>query len=178
MSQVILKENIRKIGRIGDVVTVKDGFAFNYLIPQNKAIPATQSNLINLEKQREKMLEEDNKNKDVAQTLATTIPAVILLARDINENGSLYGSISSKDIIEEIPSITNKHAIHLEKHIHLYGVYNVEIDLHHDVIVNIKLSISDTKDNAQKQIDNLSKKKESTPKKINDEVKTSDKDPI
>ena len=153
MSKVILKENIRNLGRIGDVVSVKDGYAFNYLIPMNKVLPATPENLKNLETTKVKMLAEDKKHKDLAQQVAKKIPSHILLAREVNENGVLYGAISMKDIADALPAVTDKHSIHLKNHhIHTYGLYDIQVELHHDVIVDVQLSISDTIDNAQKQL--------------------------
>lgn len=154
MSKVILKENIRNLGRIGDVVSVKDGYAFNYLIPMAKVLPATPENLKKLETEKVKMLEEDKKHAEIAQQIAKKIPPHILLAREVNENGVLYGAISTKDVADALPAITDKHAIHLKNnHIHTYGVYSVQVELHHDVVVSVKLSISDTIDNAQKQLE-------------------------
>jgi large subunit ribosomal protein L9 len=166
MSQVILKENIRRLGRIGDVVSVKDGYAFNYLIPLNKAIPATKDNLKSLESQKELMIKEDQKHSEVARKIAEKIPTQIFLAREINENSVLYGSITAKDILDIVPGVTDKHAIHFKNnHIHAYGIYAVDIELHHDVVVNTTLSISDTIENAQKQLQESTKKHKSVNKK-------------
>lgn len=156
MTQIILKENIRKLGRIGDVVIVKNGYAFNFLIPQKKALPATKENLSDLESQKAQMVIEDQRKKTIAQNLANNIPKELCITREVNENGLLYGSIAAKDILDEIKIITDKHNIHFSHNIHKYGVYNIEIELHHDVVANLRLSISDTLENAQKQISALS----------------------
>jgi large subunit ribosomal protein L9 len=169
MSQVILKENIRRLGRIGDVVSVRDGYAFNYLIPLNKAIPATKENLKSLESQKELMIKEDQKHKEVASKIAEKIPTQIFLTREINENSVLYGSITAKDILEVVPQITDKHAIHFKNHhIHTYGIYPVDIELHHDVIVSVTLSIADTIESAKKQLQESTKKHKSVNKKSSD----------
>ena len=174
MSQVILKENIRRLGRIGDVVSVKDGYAFNYLIPLNKAIPATKDNLKSLDSQKELMIQEDKKHKEIASKIAEKIPTQIFLAREINENSVLYGSITAKDILEFAPEITDKHAIHFKNnHIHTYGIYAVDIELHHDVIVNITLSIADTIENAKKQLQESIKKHKNVNKKSSEKEQDS-----
>ncbi len=162
MSYIILKENIRKLGRIGEIVNVAPGYAFNFLIPQSKAIPATQENKAALEKQREQMIQEDIAHKNVAQQLAKTLPLSVFLSRDINENGVLYGHITAKDVLEQLPQIKDKHSIHFKKNIHSYGVYDIEIELHHDVVVKMHLSISDSVENAKKQLQDFlqPKKKE------------------
>lgn len=166
MAQVILKENIRKLGRIGDVVKVKDGYAFNFLVPQKKALPATKQNLEDLENQKAQMIVEDQKKRDAAQILAGKMPRELCLVREVNENGLLYGSISAKDILDEIDAITDKHNIRIGHGINKYGVYNIEIELHHDVVVGLCLSISDTVENAQKQMSspNENKKAKKTKK--------------
>lgn len=158
MSKVILKENIRNLGRVGQVVSVKDGHAFNYLIPQNKAIPATKENLSLIEVEREKLIKEDLEHKKIAQKIAEKLPKILLLARPINENGVLYGVLSAKDIIAEIPSIPNKHAVHFKQQISTYGVYQIELELHHDVILNITVSVSDTKESATAQLEKMNRK--------------------
>ncbi len=163
MSKVILKENIRNLGRIGDVISVKDGYAFNYLIPMNKVLPATPENLRNLESAKVQMLADDKKHKELAQELAKKIPQHVLLAREVNENGVLYGAISVKDVADALPMITDKHSIHLKNHhIHMYGIYGIQVELHHDVIVDVQLSISDTIENAQKQLVNKPAKQNET----------------
>ena len=160
MSQVILKESIRKLGKIGDVVSVKDGYAFNYLIPKGKAVSATKQNLDILESQKAAMLQEDAKKREIAKQLLEKLPREIFLVRAINENGVLYGTISAKDIIEAVPQITNKHAVHFKGLIHSYGVYTIELELHHDVIHVLSVSIADTVDNAKKQLQDSKTKKE------------------
>ena len=162
MSQVILKENIRKVGRIGEVVTVAAGYAFNFLIPQNKAVPATKDNIAALEIEKERLVKEDSAKKDFAQKLAATLPTSVFLAREINQNGALYGHISAKDILEQLPEIKDKHAVHFGKNINSYGVHEVEVELHHDVVLKLLVSLSDTAENAKKQLQEFQqpKKKE------------------
>ena len=153
MSQIILKENIRKLGRVGQIVEVSPGYAFNFLIPQSKAVPATKANIAMLEQEREKIIKEDNIHKENAIKIAQTLPSSVFLSREINENGVLYGHITAKDVLEQLPQIKDKHCIHFKKHIHSYGVYEINAELHHDVVVKIQLSISDTIENAKKQLE-------------------------
>jgi|GEM_PF-133062 len=174
MSQVILKENIRKVGRIGEIVTVAAGYAFNFLIPQNKAVPATKENISALAIEKERMVKEDTAKKDAAQKLASTLPSSVFLAREINQNGVLYGHISAKDVLEQLPSVSDKHAIHFRKNINSYGVYEVEIELHHDVILKLHVSLSDTTENAKNQLQDFQKPKKKEKKAIEAESSAQD----
>lgn len=159
MAQIILKENVRKLGRVGEIVTVKDGYAFNFLIPSSKAIPATKENIAKLESQKESIIQEDLKYKQQAQVIASKLPSFLLIERKINENGTLYGAITAKDVAESLPFSINKHNIVLKSHnINAYGVYDVSIVLHYDVSVDIKISISDTTQNAQIQLEKYQSK--------------------
>lgn len=166
MSQVILKENIRKVGRIGEIVTVAAGYAFNFLIPQNKAVPATKENIAALAVEKEKMVKEDLARKEFAQKLVATLPSSIFLAKEINQNGALYGHISAKDILEQLPEIKDKHSVHFGKNISSYGVHEVEVELHHDVVLKLHVSISDTVENAKTQLQEFQKPKKKEKKSI------------
>lgn len=177
MSQVILKENIRKVGRIGEVVTVAAGYAFNFLIPQNKAVPATKENIIALAIEKEKMVKEDAIRKDAAQKLASTLPSSIFLAREINQNGVLYGHISAKDVLEQLPTIADKHAVHFRKNINSYGIHEVEVELHHDVILKLHISLSDTIENAKKQLQEFQQPKKKEKKSMEVDSSIQDETP-
>ena len=177
MSQVILKENIRKVGRIGEIVTVAAGYAFNFLIPQNKALPATKENIAALAIEKERMVKEDSAKKDAAQKLASTLPSSIFLAREINQNSVLYGHISAKDVLDQLPSIANKHAVHFRKNINSYGIHEVEVELHHDVILKLHVSLSDTIENAKKQLQEFQQPKKKEKKVTESESSTQDEIP-
>ena len=176
MSQVILRENIRKVGRIGEIVNVAAGYAFNFLIPQNKAVPATKENIAALAIEKEKMVKEDAARKESAQKLASTLPSSIFLAREINQNGVLYGHISAKDVLEQLPAIADKHAVHFRKNINSYGVHEVEIELHHDVILKLHVSLSDTVENAKKQLQDFQQPKKKEKKATESESSVQDEE--
>jgi large subunit ribosomal protein L9 len=160
MAEIILKEHVRKLGKIGQVVKVANGYAFNFLIPHGKALPATPDNLLILEKHKSQMIIDDQKNKEIAQELLKKIPSEICIAKSVNQNGALYGAISAKDVAEQIKLITDKHSVRFSQNIQKYGVYSAEIDLHHDVVAKVLISVSDTIENAKNQILAVSTKKE------------------
>ncbi len=103
--EVILLERIEKIGKLGDVVKVKDGFARNYLLPQNKALRANKENLSIYEKEKEKY-EKLNKDKlSAAEKIAKNMQDVsINIIKQASDSGQLYGSVSTRDISDELKS--------------------------------------------------------------------------
>ena len=101
--EVILLERIEKVGKLGDVVKVKDGFARNYLLPQNKALRANKENLSVYEKEKEKY-EKLNKDKlAAAEKIANNMDDVsINIIKQASDSGQLYGSVSTRDIADEL----------------------------------------------------------------------------
>lgn len=163
MSNIILTENVRNLGKIGSIVNVKSGYAFNYLIPTGKAIPATEENVKVIEIKRKDLIKQDEEAKKVAQTLANQMPKTIFIAKPVNENGTLYGAISQKDVVAELPKIASKHMVHFKNSIISYGVHTAELELHHDVVLQIQISVSDTKENAKLQIEKKQNAETATP---------------
>ena len=147
--EVILLERIEKVGKLGDVVKVKDGFARNYLLPQNKALRANKENLSVYEKEKEKY-EKLNKDKLVAaEKIAKNMDDVsINIVKQASDSGQLYGSVSTRDIADEL----NKEGYKIEKKqivlksvIKTVGEHEVRIVIHPEHIINIMVSISKTK---------------------------------
>src|SRR5580698_7737224 len=98
---IILMENVEKLGQVGDVVKVKDGYARNYLLPRQMGMPATAGNIKRIEKEKAKRLAEDEAVRKVAQQKAETLNKVSLtVAVEVNDQEKLYGAISESDIIE------------------------------------------------------------------------------
>ena len=97
--KVILTSNIRKLGKIGDLVNVKSGFARNYLFPQNKALRETKKNLEHFKKLKEEIIAKEKIQKDKAEIILTELEDVkIVFIREADDNDQLYGSVSVKDI--------------------------------------------------------------------------------
>lgn len=147
--QVILKKDIPKLGKAGDVVKVKDGFARNYLIPKGLAILANQKTLKALERERKTILAKAERERKKAQSLAEKLQELSLtLYRRVVEEGRLYGSVSAVDIVkalEERGIEIEKNQVLLEEPIKSVGVYEVNIKVGGDLVVPIKVEVIEEK---------------------------------
>ena len=168
MVQVILIERIEKLGKIGDVVEVKPGYARNFLLPKNKALRSTKENLVSFESRRAEIEAQDTEKSSVASRLADTLSGKeIVLIRAASESGQLYGSVTARDIANEIvtqlsENITRNQVI-LEVPVKQLGIFPQKINLHGDVNAVIDLNVAKTEDEAktqrQKLIDAANKQK-------------------
>ena len=164
--EVILIENIEKLGKVGDIVKVKDGYARNYLIPKKKVLRANKENLKVFEEKKSSIEAEENKRKEKSEEIAKKIQGLeILIIRNAAENGQLYGSVTSKDIVKEI-FLLNKiqfinEQINLKKTLKSIGVFEVEISVYTNLKAKVLVSIAKTKELGLKQI-----KEFKNPKKI------------
>ena len=143
--QVILREDIEKLGKIGDLVKVKDGFGRNYLIPLKKAIEATPKNVNAMEHARKMVSDRLRKLKKEAAADAENIKALALTIRaKAGEEGKLFGSVTSMDIADaaKAQGVTiDKRKIHLEEPIKRLGEFTVPVKLHTDVMVDLKVTV-------------------------------------
>jgi len=152
---IILTEKINNLGKLGDVVKVKDGYARNYLLPQGKAIRATKDNIESFNKEKSRIVAENESNKKDALKLSESMKSLsIVLIRPASETGQLYGSVSTRDIAHSVKennfSITHKQVI-LEKPIKDLGIQKINISLHPEVIVPITLNTARTMEEAKTQ---------------------------
>ena len=152
---IILTEKVNSLGKLGDVVKVKDGYARNYLLPQGKAIRATKDNLENFSKEKSKREADNENNKKVAQKLSESLKDLsIVILRPASETGQLYGSVSTRNIADSISkkdfSIMHKQVI-LEKPVKELGIQKINISLHPEVIVSINLNVARTMEEAKTQ---------------------------
>ena len=167
--EIILLESFDKLGKIGDVVKVKDGFARNYLLPQKKALRANKSNKEYYEKIK-KDLEENNKKlvKDAILLSENLKKIEMVFLRQASETGQLYGSVSPKDIsnfLHEKNINVSPSNINLTTPIKNLGIFEIIIKLHADVIVNVKINVATSEEKAQEQKKML--EKEIAVKKVN-----------
>jgi large subunit ribosomal protein L9 len=153
--QVILLERILKLGQMGDVVTVKDGFARNYLLPQGKALRANKANLARFENERAdieaKNLERQKEAEAVNEKLNGT---KYVMVRSAGETGQLYGSVSTRDIAEALEEKGFKVArnqILLQNPIKVIGMHDVEIQLHAEVFSTVTVNVARSEDEAERQ---------------------------
>ena len=154
--EVILLEQVEKLGKMGDKVTVKTGFARNYLLPNKKALRATEANVAYFEEQK-KELEKHNKTllADAEKKAETLQGFATTLIRQAAETGQLYGSVTIRDIavaIKEAGHDVERRYVHLDKAIKDLGVYEVKINLHPEVTQKILVNIARTDDEAKKQM--------------------------
>ena len=159
--EVILLEHVNKLGKMGDKVTVKNGYARNYLLPSKKALRATEANLAVYEKQKAE-LEAHNKTLfDNAKKQAADLEGFkVVLIRQAAETGQLYGSVSIRDIaaaMKEAGKDIERRFIYLERPIKDLGIYKVSINLHPEVSQEILVNVARTDDEAKKQENNYNK---------------------
>ncbi|NJM50103.1 MAG: 50S ribosomal protein L9 [Sphingomonadales bacterium] len=156
---IILLERVEKLGAIGDVVTVKDGYARNFLLPNKKALRANESNKKLFEANRAK-IEADNadRRKDAESTSKNVEGKQIVLIRAASNTGQLYGSVTVRDITEGLNANggdVNKSMIILERPIKALGVYDVRVVLHPEVSVKISVNVARSDDEAELQKDGV-----------------------
>ncbi len=171
--EVILLEHIKKLGKLGDVVKVKDGYARNFLIPTKKALRANNKNLEFFKKEKEKLESDNQELKSQASQKAKIIEnKSITLIRQASETGQLYGSVTSRDIAKQLNDNENKFEhrnIQLNTVIKEIGMHIVKVVLHAEVEVSIKVNVARTEEEASLQ-------EKSKPKSTRD--KTIDADDI
>lgn len=152
---VILLERVEKLGNMGDVVSVKPGFARNFLIPQDKALRATQANRIRFEAEREYLEQRNAENAEKAAIDGKSISGTqITMIRRAGDTGQLYGSVSVRDIYESlmVKEISAKrNQIIIEQPIKTLGVHDVLIRLHAEVSVPITVNVARSEDEAERQ---------------------------
>ena len=141
--QIVLKEDIEKLGRRGEVVKVADGYARNYLLPFGKALSATPGNLKVIEREKRRYVARLSKEKEENEVLARRIQDVSLtLVRKVGENDVLYGSVTSADIGESLQKegiVVDKRRIQLPEPIKSLGIYSVPVRLHPEVTAEVKV---------------------------------------
>lgn len=143
--KVILTDEIRGLGTRGDVVTVKDGYARNYLIPKNLAREATAGNLKSVEQERKKWALLSQQEKDVAQKAAASVQGVkVTIAKRVGEHGNLFGSVTANDIADALLARgieVDKRRIELAHPIKTLGSHDVDVRLHREVSAHIQVEV-------------------------------------
>jgi large subunit ribosomal protein L9 len=153
--QVILLERVENLGAIGDVVKVRDGFARNFLLPQKKALRANDENKKLFEARRAEIEARNAETRASAVKASGNIDGKsYVLIRQAGEAGQLYGSVSSRDIADEIVKAgakVDRSAVVLDKPIKTIGLYDVRVRLHAEVSVGIKVNVARSQDEAERQ---------------------------
>jgi large subunit ribosomal protein L9 len=153
--QVILLERIGRLGQMGDVVTVKDGFARNFLLPQGKALRATTANRERFERDRSQLEARNLELKSEAQAVATKLGGQsFIVIRQAGDSGQLYGSVTTRDIATVVTeggfSIERRQVL-LDRPIKTLGVHEVRIGLHSEVEPHVLVNVARSPDEAARQ---------------------------
>jgi len=153
--QVILLERIGRLGQMGDVVNVKNGYARNFLLPQKKALRATEENLARFEKERTQLEARDLELKKEAEAVAAKLAGQSFLAiRQAGDTGQLYGSVTTRDLAEVVTAggfSIDRRQIVLDRPIKTLGLHPTRVALHPEVIVQITLNVARSEDEAERQ---------------------------
>ena len=153
--QVILLERVAKLGQMGDVVDVKPGFARNYLLPQGKALSASDANIKGFEEQKAQLEASNLETRKEAEQLAEKLDGQqFIVIRQASDGGSLYGSVSTRDAAavatEEGFSIDRKQVL-IRQPIKTLGLHDVEVHLHPEVEVTMQLNVARSPEEAELQ---------------------------
>ena len=153
--KIILLERLEGRGALGDVITVKDGYARNYLLPHQKALRANAANLKIFEGQRVEIEARNAKTKDAAGQSGEKLDGTVyILIRQAGESGQLYGSVSGRDVADAVNAEAGKverAMVVLDKPIKTLGLHHVKVRLHAEVVVSVTLNIARSQDEAERQ---------------------------
>jgi large subunit ribosomal protein L9 len=152
---VILLERVEKLGAIGDVVKVKDGFARNFLLPRKKALRANDANKKVFEANRDRIVADNASRRTEAEAESKTLEGVsITLIRQASNTGQLYGSVAVRDLVEALAADGHKvakSAVVLDRPIKAIGMNEIRLVLHPEVVVTIKVNVARSPEEAEMQ---------------------------
>lgn len=153
--EVILLERVAKLGQMGDVVTVKDGYGRNYLLPQGKALRANEANIKNFEERKAQLEARNLETKAEAEALAAKLDGeTFVVIRSASDGGNLYGSVTTRDasnIATEAGFSVDRKQVVIRQPIKVLGLHDVEIHLHPEVVCEIQLNVARSPEEAELQ---------------------------
>ena len=153
--QVILLQRIGRLGQMGDVVKVKDGYARNFLLPQAKALRATKDNQAEFETRRVHLEADNLTQKTEAEAVATKLNGkTFITIRQAGDTGQLYGSVSTRDIAEAIVAggfTVDRRQVNLDQPIKTLGLHGLTVALHPEVSVKVSVNVARSQDEADRQ---------------------------
>jgi large subunit ribosomal protein L9 len=153
--EVILLQRIEKLGQMGEVVKVKAGFARNYLLPQRKALRATEANKARFEKQRAQLEATNLARREEAQKISGKVEGLtVVVIRQAGETGHLYGSVSARDIAAAATAggvTIERSQVLMDRPIKMLGLHPVRVALHPEVIVSITANVAKSPEEAEIQ---------------------------
>ena len=155
--QIILLERVEKLGQMGDIVTVKPGYARNFLLPRGKALRANKANLAKFEAEKAELVARNDKAKGEALAVAKNLEGVaVSIVRAASEMGQLFGSVNARDIataLAEAGHEVDRRSIVMDKAIKTLGLIDMRVNLHAEVSVSITLNIARSLEEAQTQLE-------------------------
>ncbi|MBY0331815.1 MAG: 50S ribosomal protein L9 [Acetobacteraceae bacterium] len=156
MIELILMQRVEKLGQMGDRVTVKPGFARNFLLPQGKAMRATKENLERFSQQRAQLEAQNLKRREEAERIAERVTGLsVVLIRQAGESGSLYGSVSGRDIADACKAsgglTIERSQVLLDHPIKTLGLTNVRVELHPEVHITVVVNVARSQEEAERQ---------------------------
>ena len=153
--KVVLLERVEGKGAIGDVVTVKDGFARNYLLPMNKALRATAANMKVFEAQRSEIEARNQRNRAAASKAGENLDGhTYVMIRQAGESGQLYGSVTGRDVADAINAEggrVDRSMVVLDRPIKAIGIHELKVKLHAEVTITVNINIARSQDEAERQ---------------------------
>ena len=153
--ELILLQRVEKLGQMGDLVKVKPGYARNFLLPQKKALRANKANLANFEGQRAQLEATNLKRREEAERLSERMAGLqVIIIRQAGESGSLYGSVSARDIADGATAggmTTSRSQVILEQPIKMLGLATVRVVLHPEVSLPVTVNVARSQEEAEKQ---------------------------
>ena len=152
---IILLERIENLGQMGDVVSVKPGYARNFLFPRQKALRANETNLKHFKTQRKELEAENLKRKNEAEDIANRINGLqVVIIRSAGEAGQLYGSVNARDIADSVSEDGFKIArnqVIIDRPVKLLGIFDIRIRLHPEVDAFVSVNVARSEDEAKQQ---------------------------
>lgn len=155
--KIILLERIAKLGRTGDVVSVRDGYARNFLLPRRRAMRATASNIASFEARREEIEAQNLREQSAAEEVAAALEGkTVTSIQQAGESGQLYGSVSAREVVKLLASegfSVNHSQIILDVPIKMLGVHSARVALHGDVFATVQVNAARSAEDAVRQLD-------------------------
>jgi large subunit ribosomal protein L9 len=159
MVELILLERVEKLGQMGQLVSVKPGFARNFLLPQKKALRATKENLAYFESQRAQLEANNLQRRTEASEIGGKLEGLtVVIIRQAGETGQLYGSVSARDIAEAVTEAgftIERHQVVLDRPIKTLGLHQLRVVLHPEVSVTVTANVAQSAEEAQMQAKGL-----------------------
>jgi len=157
--QVVLLERVEKLGQMGDVVKVKDGFARNYLLPQKKALRATKANMEQFQARKSQLEATNLERRTEAEAVASKMGNLtVVLLRQASEGGQLYGSVTSRDIAEAVTAAgfsIVRNQVELNIAIKSVGIHQVQVRLHPEIALKVSVNVARSETEADAQVKGL-----------------------